>query len=468
MLFELLKIVNRGIKDKLNLKVKGGFIESVLFFLKGKVDNAIITVQCKNNIKVKIMYIEIPEKVNRILKQLEKAGYPAYIVGGCVRDSILGRKPTDWDITTKATPCQVKDLFRRTIDTGIEHGTVTVMLGNEGYEVTTYRIDGLYEDSRHPKEVTFTEDLKEDLRRRDFTINAMAYNSQEGLIDIFDGVEDSKKRLIRAVGNPQERFQEDALRLMRALRFSAQLGYQIEANTKQAILEMAKDLDKISAERVQIELIKLITSPHPEVLKEAYRLGVTKVILPEIDQIMKSKEEGEKLMQRMQKVPEDKIYRLTILFSELGKETAIKIGKRLKMDNATIKLVSTLVAYFSYQPELIESSIRKAIYEIGEDAYPYLYQLKKAKILASGVEKEEERNEEANKIYEKILERGDCLSLHGMNLSGNDLLALGLKPGKEVGKILYSLLEIVLEDPRKNTKEELEKIAKKMIANTGD
>ncbi len=415
------------------------------------------------------MQIEIPKNVNQILEQLEKAGYPAYIVGGCVRDSILGRKPTDWDITTKAKPFQVKELFRRTIDTGIEHGTVTIMIGKEGYEVTTYRIDGLYEDSRHPKEVTFTEDLKEDLRRRDFTINAMAYNRKEGLIDVFGGKEDMKKQWIRAVGNPRERFQEDALRMMRALRFSAQLGYEIENHTKKAILEMANDLEKISAERIQMELLKLLVSPHPEILKDAYDLGVTKVILPEFDEIMFEELQGEKILQMLRIVPANKIYRLAVLFQKMEKSKVTAICKRLKMDNATTKMVGTLVSYFTFHLEPKEEMIRKSIVEIGQDAYPYLYALKKAKFqVEKKVGLEEETLEKVNEMYKKICERKDCLSLQTMNFTGKDLLALGLKPGKKVGEILYSLFEIVLEDPEKNTKEELEKIAKNIMVNKGE
>lgn len=178
------------------------------------------------------MTIQLPGKVKCIIDTLTEAGYEAYAVGGCVRDSVLGRTPEDWDITTSASPGQVKQLFPVTIDTGIKHGTVTVLLDREGFEVTTYRIDGEYEDQRHPKEVVFTSDLLEDLKRRDFTINAMAYNEQDGLVDAFDGMEDLKKRIIRCVGSPTDRFQEDALRMMRAVRFAAQLGFSIEDSTR--------------------------------------------------------------------------------------------------------------------------------------------------------------------------------------------------------------------------------------------
>ena len=232
--------------------------------------------------------ILLPTDVEKIIATMEDAGYEAFAVGGCIRDSILGREPNDWDITTSATPEQVKALFRRTIDTGIQHGTVTVMMHHIGYEVTTYRIDGEYEDSRHPKEVTFTADLLEDLKRRDFTINAMAYNYGAGLVDAFGGLQDLEKGIIRCVGDPMERFSEDALRMMRAVRFSAQLGYAIDPATKDAIRLLAPTLQKVSAERIQVELTKLVTSPHPEYLEIAYETGITKQVLPEFDLCMQT------------------------------------------------------------------------------------------------------------------------------------------------------------------------------------
>lgn len=236
------------------------------------------------------MKITLPKKVKKIIQTLKSHGYEAYAVGGCVRDSILERTPEDWDITTSALPEETKALFDRTFDTGIEHGTITVLMGNEGFEVTTYRIDGKYEDNRHPKEVTFTRCLREDLLRRDFTINAMAYNEEEGIIDIFGGLEDLKKGIIRCVGNAKERFGEDALRILRAVRFSAQLGFSIEEETKDGIVALAPTLQQISAERIQVELIKMLTSPNPEKIQLAYELGITKVILPEFDEMMKREE----------------------------------------------------------------------------------------------------------------------------------------------------------------------------------
>lgn len=228
----------------------------------------------------------IPEKAAEIIRVLMNHGFEAYAVGGCVRDSILGRKPEDWDITTSARPEEVKRIFPRTVDTGIEHGTVTVLMDREQFEVTTYRVDGEYTDHRHPKEVTFTASLEEDLKRRDFTINAMAYNPETGLVDIFQGIEDLERKIIRCVGDPGERFDEDALRILRAIRFSAQLGFVIDDATKQAMSERAETLKDVSAERIRVELVKLLVSAYPEKIREACRLGITRVVLPEYDAIV--------------------------------------------------------------------------------------------------------------------------------------------------------------------------------------
>ena len=227
--------------------------------------------------------IQLPEKVNYIISQLEQAGFEAYAVGGCVRDCLLGRQPSDWDVTTSAKPLQVKDVFRHTIDTGIQHGTVTVMLDHEGFEVTTYRFDGEYEDSRHPREVIFTANLIEDLKRRDFTINAFAYNDKSGIVDAFDGIKDLSEGVLRCVGDASERFGEDALRILRAVRFSAQLGFSIAEETRTAIKQLAPSLCQISAERIQAELVKLLLSDHPDFMRDAYLLGITKAVLPELD-----------------------------------------------------------------------------------------------------------------------------------------------------------------------------------------
>ena len=273
------------------------------------------------------MQIILPKNVNKIIHVLEEHGFQAYAVGGCIRDSLLGRTPHDWDITTSALPEQVKALFKKTVDTGIQHGTVTILLDGEGYEVTTYRLDGEYEDSRHPKEVTFTSLLSEDLKRRDFTVNAMAYNEKDGLVDLFGGQKDMEEKVIRCVGDPLERFTEDALRILRAVRFAAQLGFSIEERTREAIGILAGNLEHISAERIQAELVKLAVSPHPEEFYTACETGITRVILPEFDEAMETPQNnphhcytvGRHMIESMRQIEPDKVLRLTMLFHDIGK-----------------------------------------------------------------------------------------------------------------------------------------------------
>lgn len=444
------------------------------------------------------MRIKIPEKAKYIIDTIQAAGFEAYVVGGCVRDSILGREPEDWDITTSAKPEQVKGLFRRTIDTGIQHGTVTVMLDKEGFEVTTYRIDGKYEDSRHPKEVTFTPCLTEDLRRRDFTINAMAYNEEAGLVDIFGGLADMENKIIRCVGNAEDRFREDALRIMRAIRFSAQLGYAIEEKTREAIGELAVNLKQISAERIQVELVKLLTSQHPDFLRIAYETGVTKVILPEFDVAMETPQVhphhqynvGEHTLHALLHVAPEKCLRLAVLFHDIGKPATLtwdekdgtthfyehpavseamtkEILHRLKFDNDTIQKVARLVKYHDYgngeEPTL--KMVRRAANRIGEDIFEELLQVKRADVLAQSLYMREEKLESIRRwreLYQEIMECSQCVSLKTLAVTGSDLIAAGRKPGRELGVLLNNLLELVLEHPEYNTKDKLLEEAAKM------
>ncbi|MGN0377089.1 MAG: CCA tRNA nucleotidyltransferase [Suilimivivens sp.] len=441
--------------------------------------------------------IQLPEKVKYIIDKIMEAGYEAYAVGGCIRDSILMREPSDWDITTSASPYQVKELFKRTVDTGIKHGTVTVMLDKEGFEVTTYRVDGEYEDSRHPREVTFTRDLTEDLRRRDFTINAMAYNEKDGLVDILGGLNDIRQQIIRCVGSPIERFSEDALRIMRAVRFSAQLGYEIEEETAKAISILAPNLKKISAERIQTELIKLVTSPHPDYLRKAYETGITKVILPEFDLCMQTEQRnphhcynvGEHTLKAMKSIRADKVLRLALLFHDMGKPICLTTDKegidhfhghpdisediagnilhRLKFDNDTIYMVKKLVKYHDRYIEPKAGNVRRAILKIGEDVFPLLLEVKKADMLAQSnyLREEKEKNlAEVWEVYQKILEEKQCVSLKMLAVNGRDLIdQVGMEPGKELGEVLADLLEKVIEDPSLNQRDSLLKEAKELL-----
>lgn len=432
--------------------------------------------------------IELPEKVNYIIQTLQKHGFEAYAVGGCVRDSILGRVPDDWDITTSATPFETKALFERTFDTGIEHGTITVLLDKDAFEVTTYRVDGKYEDSRHPKEVTFTRCLSEDLLRRDFTINAMAYNDTEGLVDIFGGMEDLQAKIIRCVGNAKARFGEDALRILRAVRFAAQLGFEIEEETRDGIRELAPTLANISAERIQVELIKMLVSPKPAMIRTAYELGITKVILPEFDAMMETEQEtkhhmysvGEHTIKAMENIRADKVLRLTMLFHDIGKpvmktfdekgaahfkmhdvksaEMTKMILRRLKFDNDTLNKVHKLVQYHDYRIPATTKSVRKAMNLIGTELFPAYLEVQRADTLAQSLYMREEKLANLDgkyACYQEIIEKQQCVSLKDLAISGSDLIAAGMQPGKQIGVILNGLLEMVIEEPSYNTKEKL-------------
>ena len=433
------------------------------------------------------MKIQLPEKVKVIIQTLEAACYEAYAVGGCVRDSVLGRIPADWDITTSALPEQVKELFHRTIDTGIEHGTVTVMMDKEGFEVTTYRIDGEYRDHRHPEQVNFTGELKEDLRRRDFTINAMAYNDRCGMVDAFGGIEDLKHGVIRCVGVAGERFEEDALRILRAVRFAAQLGFEIEKETADAARALAGNLKDISAERIQTELVKLLVSPHPEMLRTAYELGITRVVLPEFDVMMETPQHhphhmysvGEHTLKALEFTDPEKVLRLSVLFHDFGKpqtrttvdgvdhfhghanvsaQETVRIMRRLKFDNATMDQVKRIVLYHDARPQPDERQIRRLLHRAGEDIFPGLFQVMGADILAQSEYRKIEKLvnlERVHQVYDEILKRKDCISLKNLQVTGKDLIAAGMEPGKKIGEILNQMLEDVLETPEHNEREYL-------------
>ena len=370
--------------------------------------------------------IHVPADAARIIDRLEQAGYEAYVVGGCVRDSVLGREPEDWDITTSASPEQVKAIFPRTIDTGIEHGTVTVMDHHVGYEVTTYRVDGEYRDGRHPSSVTFTRSLKEDLLRRDFTINAMAYNPKSGLVDLYDGMGDLARGCIRCVGVPKERFSEDALRILRALRFASQLGFSIEEETLCAMKELAPRLEAVSAERVRVELVKLLGGKCPEMMITAYEIGVTDVILQEWNAMITEVQDNPhhlydvgrhtvKTLRALHNEPEylaadaheRAIYDMTMLLHDSGKplcrtieadgfahyrghaihsaEIAKKVLRRLKFDNETIALVTLLVrchdCRFDIKKDIsFDNSMRRIVSRVGRDNMRYLFPIMRADI----------------------------------------------------------------------------------------
>jgi len=445
------------------------------------------------------MKIAIPKHANYIIKTLQHHGYEAYIVGGCVRDAVLGRNPSDWDITTSAKPLQIKSIFNKTIDTGLKHGTVTVMMEKEGYEVTTYRIDGTYEDHRRPNEVTFTTSLREDLMRRDFTINAMAYNDKDGLVDLFGGIEDLQKKIIRCVGKADDRFDEDALRMLRAIRFAAQLGFEIDEEAKDAIRRKYQFLKDVSAERIQVELTKTLTSAHPELLKTAYELGMTSIFLPEFDEMMATSQNnphhkynvGDHTIEVMKNIGPDKVKRLAALLHDVAKpvtkstdkegidhfynhykksaEMSEEILRRLKYDNHTIKGVKHLIEWhdFRWDDETYAGikKVRRLVSKVGIEAFEPLLELQRADVLGQSSYLQDKKLkvlDEVTSIFQEVKRNHDCLTIKDLNIDGVDLIRSGIPAGKRMGIILERLLDMVIEEPKLNQRPILLELAKKI------
>lgn len=384
--------------------------------------------------------MKLPKNVDFILKELNRNGYEGYIVGGCVRDYLMGNEPHDYDITTSALPDEVKKVFPHTVDTGIQHGTVTVVIDKVGYEITTYRIDGEYKDNRHPEEVIFTDKLSGDLSRRDFTVNAIAYNPLKGYVDLFNGREDIEKKIIRGVGVPAKRFQEDALRMMRAVRFSAQLDFSIEDITLKALKENADLIKNISIERIREEFFKLLLSNHNERLDILLNSGMTEYFLPEI---LNRKYDYMKI----NFLSRDIVVRLSYILSHIESKSVNKIMKRLKTDNKTASAVTNIVKYVNYK--INDSySMRKLINLVGENT------LKLIEVI--GALNNSDMIFEIN-MYNSV--KNDCCTLKSLALTGNDLMSIGIK-GKEIGEFLNKALDLVMKEPDKNNREVLLNIIK--------
>ena len=405
--------------------------------------------------------IDTPKNVNFIIKLLEQEGHEAFAVGGCVRDALMGREPYDWDITTSAAPTDIKGIFHRTIDTGLQHGTVTVMLDHVGYEVTTYRIDGSYSDGRHPDKVQFTKNLVEDLKRRDFTINAMAYNPKIGIVDEFDGIGDLNRKVIKCVGNPKERFTEDALRMLRAVRFAAKLGFDIEEKTADAIKDMAGNISKVSKERIQTELDKLITSDNPQVLMEVHNLLLDKYILEDsvlLDEGAEAKYKN--IIEVMKNTKPDHFIRWAAFMMYEG-AGARHVLKKLKFDNKTMNICGKLIEnidYFAdckYVEKDLEHKkylIRKLLVDMGSEVFeeyylPFITAVARVEAL-----------QEIKLLFDEIINDGDCIIKNQMALKGADLMALGVEPGKVMGDVIDRLFEEILKNPKLNNKEDLTKL----------
>ncbi len=418
------------------------------------------------------MRIEMPYEAEWIIDNIRSHGYEAFIVGGCVRDAVLGRIPGDWDITTSAKPEQVKEIFGKTVDTGLKHGTVTIIKHGKGYEVTTYRIDGEYLDGRHPETVEFTPDLREDLKRRDFTINAMAYSHETGIVDEFEGMEDLKRRVIRCVGCAGDRFTEDALRILRAVRFAAQLDFVIEDETYKAIVKIAPNLTHVSKERIQVELTKLLLSDHPEKIWMVDETGIADYVTSGVPEVFERELEREnshnagenetpgtcgclvdgasrdtlkECWTGLAALPADKSHRWAGFLRHMTPEQAVKILRGLKLDNDTIGNVKSMVMAFQAPLAVDKVQIRKLLSRVTEYQFLGAMQLKKL----DG----DETVPELLQLFEEIREAGDCVSLKQLAVNGGDLLQQGLEKGKQIGDGLMYLLNLVLEEPKLNKKD---------------
>lgn len=440
--------------------------------------------------------INIPESGRKVINTLQNNGYEAFVVGGCVRDSLLGKTPEDWDITTSATPDKIVKCFQgaeyRTIKTGIKHGTITVVLDNDKYEITTYRVDGEYSDNRRPDNVSFTSVLEEDLRRRDFTVNAMAYNDETGIIDAFGGYSDLGYKVLRAVGNADERLKEDALRMMRAVRFSAQLGFVIDSEELMpAIKRNCKLINNISAERVRDELNKILTSQIPgKGMRTLHTCGLLEVILPEImpaigfnqHTIHHDKDVFEHILAAIDNTPATLPLRLSALLHDIGKPHCFTIGadgkghfyghhkisaeiagvvmKRLRYDSKLIEKVVVLVSeHMSRYDKLRDPNIKKFINKVGVENLQELFQLQTADIKASANwQTKLVKVQELKAKCDTIIDEKQPLTIKDLAINGNDLKLLGIGNGIEIGKVLKILLEVVHKNPEFNNYEILKHI----------
>lgn len=402
------------------------------------------------------MIIDLPKNVENIIESLEEHGFEGFAVGGCVRDSLLKKTPKDWDITTDALPVDMKKIFKKTFDTGIAHGTVTVLMDGVGYELTTYRIDGNYSDGRHPDSVSFSKSLSEDLCRRDFTINAMAYSNKKGIVDLFDGRKDLQNGIIRAVGDAKKRFDEDALRMLRAVRFAAQLGFKIDDDTFEAIKEKAKLLSKVSKERIFVELNKSLCGDFAQNIKMVYTSGLYRYIGKEFAKLDKSiydfyprKFHNKKHM-----------YWAAFLENIENVEAVKKILFELKSDNATRNNAYLLVKELKNPLPSSDEDIRWSLHRIGADLFcDYIEILKSDKKNVDILDK----IDTIENRYILILKENHAYEISMLDITGKDLMDLGISKGPKIGEVLEFLLKKVIENPLNNEKSSLLRLAKEFI-----
>lgn len=436
--------------------------------------------------------MQISDKAKIILNALHCGGYSAYVVGGCVRDYFLGIRNSDTDIATSALPQQTEKILTaqniKVVGTGLKHGTVTAVMDKTPFEITTFRADGEYKDSRHPQHVSFVSDIKEDLKRRDFTVNAMAYNDETGIIDLFGGREDIENKRIRAVGNADTRFKEDALRIMRALRFSSVFGFEIEKETKQAVFENMCLLKNISAERIFSELLKLLCGKNVLPVLSEYR-QVIGVIIPQLIPTFDCAQNTpwhtltvyEHIIHSVNFAPADPVIRLTMLLHDIGKpavkttdengrdhfkthaaagaEIAANVLKSLKVSNEIFNKVTTLIRYHQSVENVNDIQIKHWFHEIGQEDTLSLFDVRIADLKAHNLNKPEVIREievlsSLKKEAESFIEKGEPYRVSDLAVNGNDLLSLGYR-GKEIGDTLSKILQLVMDGKLKNTKPDI-------------
>ncbi len=434
------------------------------------------------------MELQIPPEVDAVRQALTRSGYEAYAVGGCVRDSLLGLAPHDWDLTTSARPEQARRALSafKVIDTGLKHGTVTALSGKTAVEVTSYRVDGPYSDGRHPDRVAFTASLKEDLARRDFTVNALAYSPETGVVDCFGGMKDLAEKRIRCVGDADRRFREDGLRILRAMRFSADLGFSIEQETARSLLRSRALLDRIARERIRAEFTKLLCGAQAAAVLRKFRDAAAQFI-PELRPCFGFAQRNphhvydvwEHTLHTVDAAPQEPVLRLTMLLHDIGKplcfsvgrdgvghfyghagksaELAEKILRRLRYDNRTVADVATLVRWHGVPLPPDERFLRRRLGQLGERNLHRLFRVQAADTLGKSPA-DRGRLEElcrAEAMLDALLARGDCFSLKSLAVNGNDLLRAGVPEGAAVGKTLRALLAAVMDGKCPNSRAEL-------------
>lgn len=453
----------------------------------------------RKRIKMLRQYNEkIPKDALCIMNMIEKAGFEAYIVGGCVRDLLMDRVPHDWDITTSGEPEEVKKIFKRTYDTGIKHGTVTVILNEEHYEVTTYRIEGEYKDFRRPNEVSFVEDITLDLSRRDFTMNAIAYHPDRGFVDPYGGQADIDNGIIRSVRSATERFTEDALRILRAVRFSAQLGFKIEEDTLAGIAHCKPLLTHISKERIRDEFLKICVSTRPEYINQLMEMGLLEYIIPEFIEAYHTPQNhphhlydvARHTLLAMQNIEPTVRLRLTMLLHDIGKpktrttdkhnidhfynhqkesvEMSNEILKALKLDNRLIKEVGLLIYYHDYHigRKIDKVYVKKMLMVMGPELFDELLKVQLADAKAQNPDKLEPKLvqiEKQRKLKEEIIALNEPYQKSMMKITGSDLIESGIPKGKEIGWLLDKALDKIIQDKKYNEKDKLILYCKKLF-----